>query len=104
MVRSSLRGSPYRTVIGIFGRHVAGGGVFRRTTDADPDEFRVWSPAVNSQGDFAVLLSFIDNDGLLQINRQQIISDFGTIMDTNDGFFGITFEDSLVLPVLVFRI
>jgi hypothetical protein len=78
--------------IGIFGRHVAGGGVFRRTTEADPDEFRFWSPAVNGQGDFAVLLSFLDSDGLLHIDRQQIISNFGTIMDTNDGFFRNTLE------------
>ena len=78
--------------IGIFGRRVAGGGVFRRTTDADPDEFRLWSPAVNGQGDFAVLLSTLDNDGLQQIARQEIISNFGTIMDTNDGFFRITSE------------
>ena len=80
--------------VGIFGRNVAAGGVFRRTTDADAAEFRLWSPAVNGQGDFAVLLSFIDNDGLQQIDRQQIISNFGTIMDTNDGLFGIKFEDS----------
>ena len=78
--------------IGIFGRNVAGGGVFRRTTDANPNEFRFWSPAVNGQGDFAVVLSFLDSDGLLHIARQQIITNFGTIMDTNDGFFRITFE------------
>jgi hypothetical protein len=78
--------------IGIFGRHAAGGGVFRRTTDADPNEFRFWSPAVNGQGDFAVLLSFLDSDGLLHIDRQQIISNFGTIMDTNDVSFRNTLE------------
>ena len=78
--------------IGIFGRHVAGGGVFRRTTDANPNEFRFWSPAVNGQGDFAVMLSFLDSDGLLHIDRQQIISNFGTIMDTNGGFFRNTLE------------
>ena len=78
--------------IGIFGRNVAGGGVFRRTTAANPNEFRFWSPAVNGQGDFAVLLSFLDSDGLLHIARQQIISNFGTIMDTNGGSFRNTLE------------
>ena len=77
--------------VGIFGRNVASGGVFRRTTDADTTEFRLWSPAVNGQGDFAVLLSTTNG---IQISRQQIISNVGTIMDTNDGFFGIRFEDS----------
>jgi hypothetical protein len=78
--------------IGIFGRNVAGGGVFRRTTAANPNEFRFWSPVVNGQGDFAVMLSFLDSDGLLHIARQQIISNFGTIMDTNGGFFRNTLE------------
>ena len=39
-----------------------------------------------------MMLSFLDSDGLLHIARQQIISNFGTIMDTNGGFFRNTLE------------
>jgi hypothetical protein len=53
---------------------------------------------VNGQGDFAVVLNFIgfpSNCGacLAGVVRQQIISNFGTILDTNDGAFRITLQE-----------
>jgi hypothetical protein len=69
--------------LAILGRNVTGGAVFRRTTDADTSEFRLNTPAVNGPGDFAALLTFRDGAA---VTRQQIISSFGTIMDTNDEF------------------
>ncbi len=69
---------------GIYERNVSGGGVSRRIEAAETD-FTFENPVVNNQGKIALLMSFRDGP-VNQTTREQILSDFGTFMDTNDEF------------------
>lgn len=67
---------------GIFQRNLPGAAFITRI-EADPSDFRFQFPAVNFQGKAAFLMNFMDSGS---VTRLQILSDFGTIMDTNDEF------------------